>query len=63
MGIIAILIGLLPEIIKAVRSGIDLLDMTPKDRAEVLAYLDVVGTKLDAAAAKVAEYTPIPKPQ
>ena len=63
MGILAILIGILPTIISAVREGISLFDMTPKDRVELLGYLDEVEKKLDAAAAKVASYTPIPKPQ
>ena len=63
MGLILVLLGALPAIIAAIREGISLLNMTPKDRDAVLAYLNDVEAKLDAAKAKVEAYTPIPKPE
>ena len=63
MGIIAILIGVLPVLIKAIREGISLFETTPEDRDALLASLDEIEKKLDAVAARVAAYTPIPKPQ
>lgn len=63
MGLIAILVGVLPVLISAIRDGITLFEQTPEDRAELLAYLDEVEKKLDVVAAKVAAYEPIPKSQ
>lgn len=59
---ISVILALLPLLIKAIKEGIGAFEMTPQDRAELIAYLDDVEVKLDAAAAKVAEYTPIPPP-